>query len=186
MKSCLKVENRGCFLDIGCGMGRNLEIASEYYDECLGLELSPRSVQVTRDKGFEVIHADIDHARISPGRVDMILMDSVIEHVPSPTSTLSRINSFLRMGGGIAMKPPKFGGPTYRRRGPEWNGFRHGYHTFLYSGRTLANLMHKCGFEVCRSPRRDRILDDILILYGRKIRNVDVVDHINGYSGIVA
>ena len=74
----------------------------------------------------------------------------------------------VTLGGVIALKTPKFGGPAYRMHGPRWNGFRHGYHKYLFSGPTLARTLRAGGFEVLKHPRRERILDDVLILWGRK------------------
>ena len=68
---------------------------------------------------------------------------------------------------------PKFGGPAYRRHGREWNGFRVGYHLHLFTGKTLAACLEKAGFEVLSRPKRDRPLDDILGMWGRKVRNVE-------------
>jgi hypothetical protein len=56
--------------------------------------------------------------------------------------------------------------------GRGWNGFRHGYHTYLFTGETLTRTLEAAGFEVLSSPRRCRPLDDILILWGRKVRSV--------------
>ena len=39
--------------------------------------------------------------------------------------------------------------------------------------RTLGEYLRANGFEVLRRPRRDRWLDDILILWGRKVREAD-------------
>ena len=42
-------------------------------------------------------------------------------------------------------------------------------HTFLFTGAVLGRALEAAGFEVLKSPRRDRPLDDILILWGRKV-----------------
>ena len=47
-------------------------------------------------------------------------------------------------------------------------GFRHGWHTFLFTGQTLGRCLEVAGFEVLDRPRRAGLLDDILILWGRK------------------
>ena len=161
----------GKLLDIGCGCGDLMERARRYYD-CVGLEPSPTAAAAVRAKGFPVLEATFEAAEIVPGSFDVVTMDAVIEHVPSPTAALRKINSILRRQGVVALKTPKFGGPAYRSHGPGWNGFRHGYHTFLFTGKTLGSFLEKTGFEVLARPRRDRILDDILILWGRKVRDV--------------
>ena len=78
----------------------------------------------------------------------------------------------------VVMNTPKFNGPSYRWHRAGWNGFRHGYHTFLFTGVTLGRYLQKTGFRVLRHPRRDRILDDILILAGGKVRHRDEVGRV--------
>ena len=162
----------GKLLDIGCGCGELLQRASKYY-ECVGLEPSATAAGAVRQSGFTVIESTFEDAMIAPGSFDVVTLDAVIEHVPSPTQALRKINSILRLNGVVVLKTPKFGGPAYRHHGGGWNGFRHGYHTFLFTGQTLGRFLEKTGFEVLARPRRDRFMDDILILWGRKVRDVE-------------
>lgn len=127
--------------------------------------------------GFTVIEFTFEDARIDPQLFDVVLMDSVIEHVQSPRSVLAKVNHILRPDGVVVMKTPKFGGPAYRRHKSAWNGFRHGYHTYLFTGDTLGRYLQETGFEVIRRPRRDRMLDDCLILWGRKVAELTWIDH---------
>jgi 2-polyprenyl-3-methyl-5-hydroxy-6-metoxy-1,4-benzoquinol methylase len=161
----------GRLLDVGCGTGSLLQLASPNY-VCFGLEPSPRAAEVVRAAGIPVQEAMIEQARFPPGSFDVVTMDAVIEHVRDPVDVLKHVNSLVRPGGVIALKTPKFGGPAYRMHGAAWNGFRHGYHTFLFTGETLTRTMQAAGFNVLRHPCRNRWLDDILILWGRKNRNV--------------
>ncbi len=166
----------GRLLDIGCGDGRLLREAGKYYD-CLGVEPSPKAAQAARAKGFEIVEDTFENAVFPPESFDVVLMDSIIEHVADPVGVMEKVNSVLRLGGIAVLRTPKFGGPSYRIHGPAWNGFRHGYHRFLFSGDTLAACLHKAGFEVLTSPRRNRPLDDILILWGQKSRRIVKKSH---------
>lgn len=159
----------GRLLDIGCGTGELLKAASRYY-ECHGLDPSPIAAAKVRARGLPVIESTFEDAVIKPRSFDVVTLDSVIEHVHNPVDVLRKVNEILVPGGVVALKTPKFGGPAYRMHGRGWNGFRHGYHTFLFSGDTLRRTLAKAGFETLEHPRRDRPLDDILILWGRKVR----------------
>jgi SAM-dependent methyltransferase len=161
----------GRLLDVGCGRGELLLPASKTY-ECVGLEPSPTAAEDVRKLGFEVIQATLEDAEIEPGSFDVVTLDSVIEHVLSPVDVLKKINRILAPGGVVVLKTPKFGGPASRRHGMAWNGFRHGYHTFLFTGQSLGGCLEAAGFDVVKHPKRDRILDDILILWGKKTREV--------------
>lgn len=172
VRSIRKVSPSGRLLDVGAGTGPILKLARPYYD-CVGLDPSPIAATKLRESGFEVIESTFEEATIESSSFDIVTLDSVIEHVLSPDFVIAKINRILRPNGIVILKTPKFGGPAYRRHGSEWNGFRHGYHTFLFSGATLTASLEKNGFEVLKKPKRDRMLDDILILYARKIRECD-------------
>lgn len=166
VKATSRICPEGRLLDIGCGNGELLEEARKYY-ECYGLEPSPIAAEVSRQKGFSIVESTLETATF-PMLFDVVTLDSVIEHVPSPMTALNTIHSFLKPGGIIVLLTPKFGGPACRIHGRGWNGFRHGYHTFLFSGKTLSAFLEKTGFEVMQTPKRDRFMDDVLILWGRK------------------
>jgi 2-polyprenyl-3-methyl-5-hydroxy-6-metoxy-1,4-benzoquinol methylase len=138
--------------------------------ECVGLEPSAIAADVARGRGFQVFEQTFEEAEIEPGSFDVVTLDAVIEHVKSPTEVLTKVNSILRMNGVVALTTPRFGGLAYRIHRGGWNGFRHGYHTYLFSGNTLGRYLEKTGFQIARRPKRDRPLDDQLILWGIKVR----------------
>lgn len=167
IRATLRVQPTGRLLDVGAGTGRLLQHARKYFD-CVALEPSPIAAAALRDQGYAVWESTLEDTAIPPESFDVIVLDSVIEHVTSPTAVLRKLYNLLRPGGVVCLKTPKFGGPAYRIHRADWNGFRHGHHTFLFSGATLAECLQAAGFEVLRRPRRDRLLDDVLILWGRK------------------
>src|SRR5581483_7293580 len=118
-----------------------------------------RDIGVTGVQTCALPISSFEDAALELESLDCILMDAVIEHFISPLDTLQKCQRILRPGGIICLRTPKFGGPAYRMHGRAWNGFRHGYHTFLFDGRTLGAMLEQAGFEVLRKPRRDRPLD---------------------------
>jgi SAM-dependent methyltransferase len=168
LKSCVQAMPTGRFLDVGCGTGATLERASKHYTECVGIEPSHIGAEAARAKGFRVMEDLLENVKLEPDYYDMVVMDAVIEHVFDPVETLRIIHRTVRPGGFVALTTPKLGGPAYRMHGGGWNGFRHGWHTFLYTGKTLQACLDRAGFEYVARPRRDRPLDDQLILWGRK------------------
>ena len=173
MQATRKAMPTGRLLDVGCGCGELMTEARRYYD-CVGIEPSAAAVEIARQKGLQVLQGTFEDVEVEPGSFDVVTLDAVIEHVISPTQVLAKINNALRIGGVVVLTTPKFGGPAYQRHGPAWNGFRHGYHTYLFTGDTLGKFMEKAGFEVLAHPRRDRAWDDKLQLWGRKIRESQV------------
>lgn len=171
VKYTRKAKDGGRLLDVGCGTGALMNLMAPYY-ECEGLEPSPVGAEEARRKGFTIIEATLEEAEIPPQRYDVATLQSVIEHLHDPVGMLKKLNRMLKPSGVVALKTPKYRGMSCRRHGREWNGFRLGYHTFLFTGAVLGRALEAAGFEVLESPRRDRPLDDILILWGRKVRAV--------------
>ena len=157
----------GRLLDIGCGTGALLREAQKYYD-CTGLEPSDRAADVAESAGFQVIRSTVENADIPDDAFDVVTMDAVLEHILNPVAVLQQVHRILRPEGIVVIKVPKLWGPSHRRHGREWNGFRVGYHLTMFTGTTLSDTLRMAGFTPLSHPRRDRWLDDILVLWGRQ------------------
>ena len=70
-------------LDIGCGRGEFLEMLRSYQVHARGIELSPESVALCRDKGLEVKQADLFEylAALPPESESAIFSAQVVEHI---------------------------------------------------------------------------------------------------------
>ena len=144
-----------------------LFLARRFYD-CVGLDPSSNALHYLEGTGFDLIHGTLEAADLEENSFDVVLLASVIEHVSSPGALLRKANYVLRRGGIVVVATPKLNGPSHYLHGRAWNGFRHGYHTFLFTAKTLRRQLELAEFEVLPHPRRNRILDDILILSGVK------------------
>ena len=167
LRGIRKVVPAGRFLDAGCGKGDMLFLARRFYD-CVGLDPSSNALHYLEGTGFDLIHGTLEAADLEENSFDVVLLESVIEHVASPSALLRKAHYVLRPGGIVVVATPKLSGPSHYLHGRAWNGFRHGYHTFLFTAKTLRRQLELAEFEVLQHPRRNRILDDILILSGLK------------------
>ena len=116
-----KVMPTGRLLDVGCGEGELMSCAASHYS-CVGLEPSAVAAATARSHGFPIIESTLEAAVIDPESFDVVLMDSVIEHVVSPMAALTKVNRILKPGGVVAMLTPKFGGAgvSHAPGGMEW------------------------------------------------------------------
>lgn len=159
----------GRLLDVGCGTGELLRAASRYY-ACEGLEPSPAVAEQARQGGFPVLVGCLEPASMPSASYDVVTLRSVLEHVRDPVDVLRKVNRILRPEGVVVVNVPKLWGLSHRRHGREWNGYRVGYHLTMFCGATMDAVLSAAGFSALRQPRRDRLLDDILTVWGRKVR----------------
>ncbi len=138
----------GVILDIGCGDGSLLEEVGHQGDfRLLGVEFQPQAAEAARDRGVTVWAGELADARISPGTVDLAIMEHVIEHVRDPAETSSRINYLLRPGGVIVGETPNTDCLDARLSGRYWGGGHAPRHLHLFSPGSLRVALERAGFQ---------------------------------------
>lgn len=99
-------------LEIGCGMGRFLEVVAEAGVEVVGIDLS-FSVDVAKSnlKAYSFVHliqADIFNLPLRPNKFDLVYSIGVLQSTPKPKEAFLRIAPLLDENGTIAIwTPPK-------------------------------------------------------------------------------
>ncbi len=114
-------------LDVGCGMGRFMEIAGDFGGEVIGIDLS-RAVDAAwtnlhRRGKCHFIQADIFHLPFKPKTFDAIFSIGVLHHTPNTKSAFMNLPSLLKPGGKIAIwvygentfRPYAYFGDLWRR-----------------------------------------------------------------------
>jgi len=94
-------------LEVGCGMGRFLEIAAKADTEVVGVDLS-FSVDATRLhlKDFPNVHliqADLFNIPLRQNRFDLIYSIGVLHHTPKPKEAFLGLIPLLRENGRVAI-----------------------------------------------------------------------------------
>ena len=102
--------HRGAVLDVGCGIGNFLELATEREWQCAGIDIDPDAIEAAKQKtgiaDLEAIDV-IEYAKKYPSkRFDLITFYDVLEHVDNHNEFLAAILSLLKSGGHIAMSMP--------------------------------------------------------------------------------
>ncbi|MGW5848288.1 class I SAM-dependent methyltransferase [Streptomyces sp. NPDC055254] len=114
----------GRVLDLGCGLGRNLEGCAP---GSVGVDHNPHSVRTCRERGLTAYTPQELAAApdCGPGSFDSLLVAHVLEHVDEETAAalLDRYLSLVRPGGPVVLITPQEVGhrsdPTHVR----WVGF---------------------------------------------------------------
>src|SRR5205085_8203473 len=89
-------------LEVGCGMGTDLLQFARGGARCTGIDLTPRSVQISRhrfrlyeiDGAFMI--ADGEHLPFRSESFDLVYSNGVLHHTPDPRRALREVHRVLR------------------------------------------------------------------------------------------
>jgi SAM-dependent methyltransferase len=139
----------GRILEIGCATGDLLvPLRDEGYD-VTGVEMSPYASAVARDRhGLNVHTGTLADAPFAERSYDAVVMRSVIEHLPSPTTDLRRTARLLEDRGHLFITTDNVASLDRRAFGEYWYGFDVPRHLNLFSPETLSRVLAGAGFVV--------------------------------------
>ncbi|HYK20358.1 MAG TPA: class I SAM-dependent methyltransferase, partial [Pyrinomonadaceae bacterium] len=92
-------------LEIGCGMGTDLLQFARNGAECFGIDLTPRSVEITRHRfhlyGAEagLMISDGEHLPFRDESFDVVYSNGVLHHTPDTAGAIREVYRVLRQGG---------------------------------------------------------------------------------------
>jgi SAM-dependent methyltransferase len=94
-------------LDVGCGFGRHLYVASDAGAEVVGVDLSG-GVDVARRNNLghprcHVVQADVMERPFRPDRFDVVWSFGVLHHMPDPRAGFQALAPFARPDGGLVV-----------------------------------------------------------------------------------
>lgn len=143
-------------LDVGCSIGRFLEMAQKVGYECYGVEPGRDAEHATRLLGASRIHRGLYKEPIVP-RCDIVTMFEVLEHIPDPRKVLQTVHRQLKTGAWFLGSIP--GQAFYRLK--VWPRRRFGVqscfvpltfdpgnHLHYYSASGLKTILSRAGFEI--------------------------------------
>ncbi len=99
-------QNGKLLLDVGCGVGFFMEVATAQGYQVAGQDVSPFAVDFCRDKGFEVYDISLPELFLPKRSFDVITMFDVIAHLKDPISYIETCRSLLKPGGYLVIKTP--------------------------------------------------------------------------------
>jgi SAM-dependent methyltransferase len=137
-------------LDVGCGNGqRLLELEDLGCSALLGIEPSAGAAeQARRHTRADIRTGLLEEAGLPDGHFQLVIMNQVLEHVPSPTATLSEAYRLLRHGGTLYLTVPNFGSFEARMFGPYWSGLQVPAHLHHFTAEPLKRLLTQAGFRI--------------------------------------
>jgi SAM-dependent methyltransferase len=146
-------------LDIGCGNGqRLLELQHFGHTQLYGVEPTGGAArQAQRATEATIYPTTLEEAPLQPAHFGLVIMNQVLEHVPSPRTTLRNVRSLLRADGTLYLTVPNFGSLEARVFGEHWAGLRIPEHLHHFTPRALRRLIEESGFRIV-TWRTDTVL----------------------------
>lgn len=111
-------------LDVGCGAGRFLEVASRWGAEAIGVDLSfaveASQANLGSRPNVNVVQADVFHLPFRDEAFDVIFSIGVLHHTPDTERAFKALPQLLRDGGLIAVWLYHYTDPVYRAASDFW------------------------------------------------------------------
>jgi 2-polyprenyl-3-methyl-5-hydroxy-6-metoxy-1,4-benzoquinol methylase len=110
-------------LDVGCGGGYFLRVASQLGVIAEGVEPSAQGAETAARTGVSIFHGTLEgYAQANPGRqFDLITANHVLEHVPAPVETLKTMAGLLAPGGRVWISVPNVDCIDSRKLKDKWH-----------------------------------------------------------------
>ncbi len=134
-------------VDLGCGTGSVLERMLEHSREVIGVDGSPRMLELARRRFVEGADrvslriGELDHLPLRDGEADFACINMVLHHLSDPQAALTEIRRVLRKGGLLLVADFDQHGNERMRTdyGDRWLGFDldHLTHMLTNAGFTL-------------------------------------------------
>ena len=89
-------------LEVGCGWGELAEwIARDTGAEVVAVDLSPRMVELARERGVDARVADVQQLPFADGEFDLVVAAWMLYHVPDLDRGIGELARVLRPGGRL-------------------------------------------------------------------------------------
>ncbi len=147
-----RAEGRGPrVLDVGCATGALLAALRDRGWDPQGVEISEAQARYgERRWSLPIFAGTLESAAFPSGCFDLVHASHLIEHLNSPAAFLDEAARVLAPGGLLALTTPNIDGLQARLLGAGWRSAIYD-HLYLFSLRTLGELLESRGFEVSRS-----------------------------------
>lgn len=155
----------GRLLDLGCAYGFFLKEAQRDFDVS-GIELVEDAAHACRQAGLNVLSGVADDANMARiGKVDVVTMFDVIEHLPQPADTLALCSRHLKPNGVIVITTGDFASLVARWSGPRWRLMTPPQHLWFFSRESLRRMAEPLGLSLEHFDHPWKIVPLSLILF---------------------
>ncbi len=137
-------------LDIGCATGLLLNYLKEKGWNTKGVEICKESAQYAINHfNLDIVTKPLSESEFPDNYFHAIHFSHLIEHVPSPYDFLKEVYRILKPGGYAIITTPNVEGLFAKVFRSTWRSAI-AQHLFLFSKKTLSNLILKSGFNILK------------------------------------
>lgn len=155
----------GRLLDLGCAYGFFLQEARRHFEVC-GIELAEDAAQSCRLSGLTVFSGVADEVTMARiGKLDVITLLDVIEHLPQPRETLALCCRHLKPGGVIVITTGNFASLVARMAGVKWRLMTPPQHLWFFTPESLRRLAGKLDLSLVQVDHPAKIVPLSLIAF---------------------
>jgi SAM-dependent methyltransferase len=138
----------GKLLELGCAYGFFLAEAAPFF-EVAGIELAQEAADHARRTGLNVLRGAADEENLRQiGRVDVIVLFDVIEHLPEPRETLALCRRHLNSNGIIVITTGDFGSLAAKATGARWRLMTPPQHLWFFTQESMHRMSTGSGLAV--------------------------------------
>jgi len=138
----------GRLLDVGCGIGTELEVARERGWRATGIELAAASLHVAKASNLEVLATPLGEAALPDAAFDCVTVNHALEHIPLVRPVLGEVRRVLRPGGLVFVSVPNLAAWPHRLRADRFGLAFNDDHYLFFTPATLGRLLTDAGFAI--------------------------------------
>jgi SAM-dependent methyltransferase len=135
-------------LDVGCGYGGMVQLASEHGYDGYGCDYDPNAVGFAVSKGLDIRLGGIEQFAKEHEQFDLIIMSHVLEHVTEPSVFLKSAAELLKPGGHIYIELPGYREISFARYRGNLLRYLRIFHPFNFDLEALTILARQSRLEL--------------------------------------
>lgn len=165
----VKYVPQGKLLDVGCGDGSYIQYMQGFGWDAKGVDFDSEAVNNASSKGLNVQLGNLMQQQYPNNVFDVVTINHVIEHVPSPLQLLQESRRILKQGGKLMIATPNASSWGHHIYSADWRGLEPPRHLHIFTPKSLANLLGQAGFQEIELSTQVGSIK--LFLASRAIRN---------------
>jgi 2-polyprenyl-3-methyl-5-hydroxy-6-metoxy-1,4-benzoquinol methylase len=143
---------KGLLIDVGCGNGDKLKLATQLGWRAQGIELDTSAVQAAQAQGLQVEQGGYELLANYRGQADCVVCSHVLEHVHQPLHLLKLLLESLSPHGVLLLSVPNATSFLRRHYGENWRGLEAPRHLAIPDGAWLIDYLRANGMRCTQVP----------------------------------